>query len=218
MGEFFYPNFAEFVRGALMMLPWMFTCLVASAVFFAVLGGIAHLVGCRKGSVYEMIAGASLLLSAVVTLVFFEVTGIADRTFNANGLRLSGFLVASLFTALLPAIRLVFASSTPPTKVQAVDELPTARYLYWPFPTTVALLIAAIFGAYAGSGGTPRGFVVAFAVNPLLWVSCYAFAKIGQMRCPHCRRGIWSRSVRNAAVGSAVYCGKCQNWSVKPVA
>lgn len=110
-------------------------------------------------------------------------------------------------------------SPPPPLPEPPVNaSLPSAKYLAWPLPAAVTCVAGGVLGAAVGGGGTRQGFIVALAFNPFLWVAVYCLFKVGQLRCPHCRRARSVRASRNAAVGSPLFCTKCQNWFSKPAA
>ena len=98
------------------------------------------------------------------------------------------------------------------------SDAPAGKYLSWPMPATIGFALAGLAGAAVGSGGTPEGFAVAYALNPLNWAMVWAFFKIGKIGCPHCRRAVGGDSVRNTAVGTGLRCIQCRNVFRKPAA
>lgn len=97
-------------------------------------------------------------------------------------------------------------------------DAPSGKYLSWPIPATIGLGLAGLAGAAAGSGGTPAGFWVAYALSPLNWAMVWAFFQIGKIGCPHCRRAVGGDSIRNAAIGTGLRCTQCKNVFKKPAA
>ena len=93
---------------------------------------------------------------------------------------------------------------------------PVGHYLRWPAPTVAALFILGLLGAFFGAGGSPEGFAVCYALNPLNWAMLWAFFMIGKIQCPHCRRALGGNSVRNAAIGTSLHCPGCTNNFNKP--
>lgn len=102
------------------------------------------------------------------------------------------------------------------TNAHGEQPLPPGTYLGWPAPTLLVLLVLGLFGAGAGSGGTPDGFAVAWLLNPINWGMVYVFFQIGKLKCPHCRRTARLGEARDAPVASPLVCPHCSNALAKP--
>lgn len=214
MGEALWPYVLDFFGGILLaaLFSLAFTALWVAA--FAALAGAALLSGWRSEKEYAWLTIPAVIVGGFIA--FWLCGWMLDAAF-ATPARVSGLVVAAIFPSALKVLDRSLAAVAPPSQSPPRDnDLPVSSYLSWPLPLAVALILASLLGAYSGSGGTPRGFVIALLLNPILWVAGWALWKIGQLRCPHCRRGIGSSEVRNAAVGSPICCARCGNWSVKP--
>jgi hypothetical protein len=214
VGESLWPYILDFVRGAFAAAVFSLIFGVLWGVAFVVLGAVGLLSGWKS----EKAVGSLALCSGIVSVVGgLWLCGPLIEAATATPVRASGLFLAALAPAALNALASSLPAAAPPSKLPSrANDLPVSSYLSWPLPVAVALVLASLLGAYSGSGGTPRGFLIALLLNPILWGAGWALWKIGQLRCPHCRRGIGSTEVRNAAVGSPVCCGKCGNWSTKP--
>jgi hypothetical protein len=96
------------------------------------------------------------------------------------------------------------------------DGQPSGSYLQWPTVAFWGLVILGLIGASAGSGGSPEGFIAALVLNPILWAAIYVFWKIGNIRCPHCRKSFPIGDAAKYPVGSAITCRNCGNDFAKP--
>lgn len=94
------------------------------------------------------------------------------------------------------------------------SSMPIAKETNRPLIATIVLMIASAIGAYVGGGGTVQGFLLAFCLNPLVWVAMCCFEFIGSQCCAHCRRQLPNGSV-NSPVGTPIWCGQCCNYSRK---
>lgn len=216
MGEALWPYVLEFVRGAVGALGCALIGILITLAAYSAIKTIALLEGWKGADTEVWLWIASVSVSVIGSLWLFG--WLYDELFS-NPVRACGFLLASFSPFGLGILSNALAEAPQPSESPPHNaELPIASYLSWPVPTMVTLCAATLLGAYSGSGGTPGGFIVAFLLNPLLWAAGWAYWKSGQLRCPHCRRGIRSREIRNAAVGKPIYCSKCNNWSAKPAA
>jgi hypothetical protein len=100
--------------------------------------------------------------------------------------------------------------------VRKANGCPVGTYTQWPMVAFWVLLILGVIGAFAGSGGSPAGFLVALILNPILWVAIVVFRKIGNIRCPHCRKNFRLGYAAKHPVGSAITCRSCGNDFAKP--
>jgi hypothetical protein len=99
---------------------------------------------------------------------------------------------------------------------EPAEGAPAGKYLAWPVPAVIILLILGAISASVGSGGSPEGWAVAYALNPLNWAMVWAVFQIGKIQCPHCRRAVGGTAVRNAAIGTCLRCPRCENVFAKP--
>jgi hypothetical protein len=174
----------------------------------------AHVLDRWEGRLF----GWSTILCGCLTFLLWRLTPLSTMVSNGYG----WVAIAAAWLGLMCLIALASlayeSSSTASSSPPKAESLPTAKYLTWPLPAAAFSALASGLGAYAGGGSTPRGIAMALMLNPFLWISIYCCYKVGQLRCPHCRRGRPSRKYRNAAVGSPIPCEKCENWFIKPAA